>query len=286
MRLLLVHGRAQGERSADEIKKEWLDALREGCRKAGTPFPAEDVDIRVPFYGRVLDDLTATPPIEGMVVARGAPGAGPDPFQAELLLELAGRAGISDEEVAAELGATTVPRGPENWHWVQAAGRLLCLRCPWLGPPLLRRITADVHAYMTRLDVGEGVNALVAAELGAGPAVVVGHSLGSVVAYWVLTEQRLVNVPLFVTVGSPLGIHVIKRYLPRPLGMPQGVAHWLNAADERDPVALYSRLDRDHFPAEIENLSDLHNPRGHPHAISGYLSDRVVARRIAVALAA
>ena len=105
-------------------------------------------------------------------------------------------------------------------------------------------------------------------------------------AYRLLRDVvRDVEVPLFVTVGSPLGIDVVKRHLPRPLGMPARVRHWLNAADERDYVALYARLDRDTFPADIENISDVHNPLEDPHGIAGYLTDRVVLTRISHAVA-
>jgi pimeloyl-ACP methyl ester carboxylesterase len=159
--------------------------------------------------------------------------------------------------------------------------RALSRRAPWLSEQLMRRFTSDVHAYMTRPAVGRQVNELIASELGHGPTVVVGHSLGSIVAYWTLSKHPdPLNVPLLVTLGSPLGIPTVKDRLPRPLGKPPPVVKWFNAADVRDPVALFPALDRDNFPAEIENLADVHNP----HGIGGYLSDRVVARHIVEAL--
>lgn len=240
--------------------------------------------MRLPFYGKRLDDLTMRGPEPGGVVARGPDGS-VDPFQGEFVLELADRAGITESEITEEAHEEVVARKPENWQWVQAAGRVVSKRLPWLGERVLRQLTQDVHAYLTRLDVTEAVNEIVGAALDGTPAVVVGHSLGSIVAYCVLTARRdTVKVPLLVTLGSPLGINVVKRHLPRPLGRPLGVAHWLNAADVRDPIALYSRLDRDVFPAEIENLSDLHNLKDNPHGIGDYLADPIVARRIREAL--
>ncbi len=59
---------------------------------------------------------------------------------------------------------------------------------------------------------------------------------------------------------------------------------WLNAADVRDPVALYSRLEGDVFPGDIENLNDIANPPDNPHGVEGYLRDHRLARRIAAAL--
>jgi pimeloyl-ACP methyl ester carboxylesterase len=166
----------------------------------------------------------------------------------------------------------------------QAAARALTKRAPAFADWVMGRLTPDVDAYLTLLHVRQAVNSAVAAYLDQ-PAVVVGHSLGSIVAYWVLTEGGVeTSVPLLVTLGSPLGIETVKKRLPRPLGKPAGVKHWFNAADMRDDVALLSRLDRDTFPAEIENLSDVHNPKHDAHGISGYLADGVVAQRISEAL--
>ncbi len=283
MRLVLIHGREQGERDEPEIRVQWLDALSVGCANAGLEPLSSSVEVRVPFYGRLLDELTATPELPtGDVVSRGRGGT-PDKFEAELLTQIAARAGVSADDVELPQAAE---RGVENWQWVRAVARDLSERSPWLSETLMRQLTRDVNAYMKRPAVRRQVNELVVAELGEGPAVVVGHSLGSIVAYWTLTDlPRTLDVPLFVTLGSPLGIPVIKKGLPRPLGMPRPAAAWFNAADPRDPVALFPELDHDNFPAPIENYPKVQNPHDNPHGIVGYLSDRVVARRIVEALA-
>lgn len=283
MRLVLVHGRAQGEKQQADISAAWLEALQRGLHTSALPPLPTALDIRLPFYGSRLDELTDEGPAPGEVVARGT-GDTANPMQGQFVWDLAQRAGVTDEEIAAEAGEELVERGPQNWAWVHAAARVLSRKVPWLGTFLLPRLTADVAAYMTLPHITAEINKIVAAEL-EGPAVVVGHSLGSIVAYWVLRKDRPdVKVPLFVTVGCPLGIDVVKKYLPRPLGQPAGVKRWVNAADKRDPVALYSRLDRDHFPADIENADDVHNPEDNPHGIAGYLSDSYICRRISEAL--
>ncbi|MFE2124545.1 hypothetical protein ACFW9U_28335 [Rhodococcus aetherivorans] len=284
MKLVLAHGRSQGTKSEQLLREEWIPALRRGLKLAGKPPLPDDFDIRMPFYGAELDRLVGTPP-PGTVVERGAADGKPNSVQAELLVGLAHRAGISDEAIAREMDVQYVEKGLQNWEWVQAVGRLLARRLPWLSEQILAQFLHDVDAYLTRVDVTTAVNGVVASEIKGDSAVVVGHSLGSIVTYTVLTELGdNADVPLFVTLGSPLGIPVVKRYLPRPLGTPHGVEKWFNGADERDPVALYARLDRDTFPADIENASDIHNPDDNPHGIVGYLSDTTVATRIRDAL--
>ncbi|MGA9334212.1 MAG: S8 family peptidase [Rudaea sp.] len=110
--------------------------------------------------------------------------------------------------------------------------------------------------------------------------VLVAHSQGTLIAYDVL---RLLNgrtpsgskldVALFVTLGSPLGIDEIQRKLTQPLLVPSGVRAWANFADPFDPVALDKGL-KGEFKGDIEIHDTLvHNPAfGNPHSAVGYLS--------------
>jgi hypothetical protein len=123
-------------------------------------------------------------------------------------------------------------------------------------------------------------------------SVVVSHSLGTVVAYTLLQREGGThnwNVPLFVTVGSPLAVNAIRNLAPGvgEVGgnrTPACVTAWFNAMDGRDVVSLYP-LDVEHFPLTppdrpIENKTDVDNPTDNRHGISGYLGDPVVAKRI------
>ena len=77
---------------------------------------------------------------------------------------------------------------------------------------------------------------------------VIGHSLGSVVAYEYLCHDRPASVELLVTLGSPLGIPnvVFDKLTPAPVGgagaWPGMVAAWVNVADPDDIVALRKDL--------------------------------------------
>ena len=117
------------------------------------------------------------------------------------------------------------------------------------------------------------------------PCVIVSHSLGTVVAYWILVDRfPNTDVSLLLTAGSPLGLDTIKDGLPQPLSRPAGVRRWLNVSDEEDFVALYARLDATTFVAGIDNLTDIDNGDDDPHAIEQYLSDPRVGKAIHDAL--
>ena len=89
------------------------------------------------------------------------------------------------------------------------------------------------------------------------------------------------NVCLFVTLGSPLASVAVKKILPIPRVKPQNVVTWINAADQRDFVALRPKLTETNFgTAEIENLADVVNRNDDRHSISGYLNNGTVSKII------
>ncbi|MEV2195356.1 alpha/beta fold hydrolase [Streptomyces phaeochromogenes] len=77
----------------------------------------------------------------------------------------------------------------------------------------------------------------------ARPTVVIGHSLGSVVAFEALASYEG-PVPLLVTIGSPIATSglVWPRLMPRPPATPDCVDRWLDFWDGDDVVVPRRRL--------------------------------------------
>jgi hypothetical protein len=159
-------------------------------------------------------------------------------------------------------------------------------KVPVLGKISLGFVT-QVDSYLTRPHIRKVVDDFVAPSLDKGPTVIVAHSLGTIVSYILLrTKINQPTVSLFVTLGSPLGIETVKRYLKPPsLAVPAGVAFWLNCADVRDYVALVPSLNQETFCSGIVNVLGIHNRQDDAHSIEDYLSDFAVAQRIHAALA-
>ena len=124
------------------------------------------------------------------------------------------------------------------------------------------------------------IDGIVTERLDARPTIVVAHSLGTVVMYNILRNTSVLNVPLFVTLGSPLGIRAIRRRF-RPLRYPANVGPWINAFDERDVVAL-NPLDQKSFPVtpQISNINNIDNQTDNRHGIIGYLDKPEVTQPI------
>jgi hypothetical protein len=179
---------------------------------------------------------------------------------------------------------------------------------PLLGRRIARPATRlqmhEATRYLRDRDgVGTAIRGLLRAELdaawSAGDRVLaIGHSLGSVILYdtlWELSsEGRPERVDLFVTMGSPLATHFIRRRL-RGTGVsgagayPRNIRRWVNLSARGDTTALRPRLapffhEMVDFglTESIEDHVDLENYfRGsiglNAHESYGYLYQRVLA---------
>ena len=286
-RLLLVHGRAQGGRDREEVRREWAGALQRGAAAAGMALPPGLV-ATLPFYGDELDEIVRRFSLPVTSQARGADV--PDDylaFQAAVAQEMQARAGVTDREVDAEFRGGPQERGPLNWEWVQAILAALDQHAGGLSAAALEVFLRDVYLYVSRDAVRQRIDAIVAEGLSAEPTVVVGHSLGSVVAYNLLRSRPGAQVPLLMTIGSPLGIRAIRNRFS-PIASPAPVRAWTNAFDKRDVVALVP-LDRANFdvsPMTITNIGDIRNQTDNRHGIVGYLDKPAIVRPLLKALPA
>lgn len=294
--LVLIHGRAQQRRDPVALKEQWLSALDMGLRKSGLSLSA-GCAVQLAYYGDTLYQLTAgiPPQAAARVVLRGAAD---DPawqqFLAAATAEAQQRLGITDAEVAAAAGLPPTERGPLNWPWTLAILRVLDQRLPGASSTGIALAFHDVYQYLTnpgiRAEIDEGVS--VALTRGT-EIVVVGHSLGSVIAYSLLRREGSAQgwqVPLLLTVGSPLGVTAVRQAVRSlaPLQCPECTSGWFNALNPGDPVALVP-LTPEHFPIcppepRIVNYTTVGNRTSDRHGIRGYLSDAEIARQVHAAL--
>ncbi|HJT93035.1 MAG TPA: hypothetical protein VJ777_13990 [Mycobacterium sp.] len=169
---------------------------------------------------------------------------------------------------------------------------------PWLKKRLMRVLLRDVHhflydasfsprpgdTYRIRTDVRSRVlDALNEADARPGPHLLVGHSLGSVIAYDALTGiEGAPAVDALLTVGSPLGISEVRDGLTPPWtaenGWPAerlGDGTWRNVFDELDPVCGFGdRKIATHYrragDVEVTDVA-VSNDGYWRHSISKYL---------------
>lgn len=297
--LVFIHGRAQENKDAKALKAEWIEAFEDGLAKNGLKLPIAEQDIRFPYYGDTLYEMSkgASDSEAASVIVRGDNANVEDSKLIQgMLEEIRKKSGVTDQELAAIAGQVVIQKGPLNWEWSQTILKAIDRYVPFGSGSSIALFTNDVHKYLKNSGIRQKINTGVAAAFTPGvETVVVSHSLGTVVAYSLLRQEghlRNWNVPLFVTLGSPLAIQEIRKTLKglAPTRCPECCTSWFNAMDERDVVALYP-LTTGQFPLNpidpsIENYQKVKNKTSNRHGIGGYLDDKEVAKRIYDALIA
>jgi hypothetical protein len=285
-KLILVHGRAQEGKDPQELKWNWVQALKVGLIKSDLLLPLEDSEIAFPYYGDLLDRLvygTGEDDAEPEVITRGRPADVAElNFKIELLDAMRKKVGLTDEQVREASIGPTVQKGPLNWEWVQAILRGFDKYVPEMSGTAVNLFTHDVFVYLHRPGVRDEIDSVVRRDIPTRQqCVLVGHSLGTVVAYSILRRDGdELEIPQYITLGSPLALSVIQEAFD-PLRYPPCVGRWYNAMDERDVVALHP-LESPHFNVtpRIENKKNVDNFTSNRHGIAGYLTDKDVAKKI------
>jgi hypothetical protein len=194
--------------------------------------------------------------------------------------------GVTKAQIEAEVSETAIAQGAgPHKKLLKAIARVIETISPFHGAFALR-VLGQAHAYIRNQHVHDEVNKLVRPLFEDDePAIVVSHSLGTIVAYSMLREFAKIGrprqSPMLITLGSPLGIDSVRRGFPKPRVKPDNVLRWVNGADPEDFVALRPELNSDNFGPGIENYPDIDNGHENPHSIARYLSDPRIAMAIA-----
>jgi hypothetical protein len=288
-----AHGIAQEYESEVALARAWHDALLGGVRLAvresGRQLPrtASEPTFSLAFYGNVFRK-----PGKG-----NQPGVLVDPIDMTddeqwLLLRLWEEAARSDPAVPAPSDASKTT-GPGRTVLVQRA--LLALsKSRYFGPRVAAYLPGrlrQVRQYFTDLDVRLAAREAVEREITTETRIIIGHSLGSIVAYEALCANPKWPVTTLVTLGSPLGVsHIVfERLWPEPgtanlARWPGAVGTWVNVADRRDPVALVKKLDGLFAGGRIHDIPIDNGPT--EHDVRPYLSAIETGRTILRALVA
>jgi hypothetical protein len=234
--IVLVHGIAQEQLSADSLENTWLPALAGGVRNSSYPNLADrlwrdatpgDLDVRMAYYG----DLFVNDGAQGTPVMDPADF---DPVSAELaeLLAIAflGNAvTYAEDSRDREQGARTLANLDSGETGAQGARAKLrpamngLARLRWFAPlgvglagKFVKRTLTQVTRYLRDDDIRNDAQDRVLAHIGPETRLVIAHSLGSVVAYEAL--HRTTHPVALVTLGSPLGLRTViyDRLRPQP----------------------------------------------------------------------
>ena len=302
--IVLIHGIGQQGSTVEEQQGEWLPSLVKGVMVSGHPDAAAVAArvaastgqnypslARMAFYGDLFlptdtqgEEAPASPAAEALAEALAA--------------DLLAHAILSDDPRLAAEAANTLRQADPDRDCVQGLGArargvvAVLDGNAWLTARIFgvlqkaRKNLLQVTRYLTENDLRAAVQAKVAALLDDDTKLVIGHSLGSVVA-WEACQELGQPLPMLITLGSPLGLGgvVYPRLRPQPPTWPRLVRRWVNVAHPDDVVAVDPDLGR-LFPAPNGLTIESHAPRSkhEHHAAVGYLGEQATGRAVADAL--
>jgi hypothetical protein len=271
--ILVVHGIGQEREGPSTLQARLFPALRDGILRAGADISPEGVSFA--SYGELFrpesEFLAPAPRYEASDVQPG--------YEEELLAALWQRAADCDKAVIPP-DEEVLSRTPS----VARRGLAALSRSKFLAGIAESAFIGDLKQVSTYFDDKKkraAIQEKVAGAIADDTRVIVGHSLGSVVAYEVLFAHPHEEVRALVTLGSPLGLRnvVFDRLRPAPAAPPGSkravgawppVRMWANVADTGDVVAAVEDL-RPLFGAGIRQLR-VHNG-AKAHDMTSYLTD-------------
>jgi hypothetical protein len=282
--LVGVHGIGKQQLGRHQLLAPWSQAVADGLERArGAVVDVPKLDLA--FYG----DLVWPQPKEGDNKAKAANVDFFDDLDDEEVADLAVSAGelISDGELAAAEKASPTKgytRAPGPLPSVLGAlGRKFGSTAVVLFVGEFRQ----VRRYLRDPLIKAGVDKRVRDAVTPTCRVLIGHSLGSVVAFEFVRNNPGHRLDLLLTLGSPLGLRLVRDRMADPghgrtavWEVPVNVARWVNVRDMHDPVACAGDLTT-WWPGVVDR--HVRN-QGDAHAAERYLSKRETGLAILAAV--
>ena len=286
-RVVCVHGVGQQVETESTLRDKWAAALCGGVQLAGGELGEREV--RCAAYGDLFRPRGRSLTVgDSLIRVEDL-----DEFEREMLAEWWAEAARSDPRVVAPDARTLVrtPRGVQVALRALSGSRFFAA----IGQRALLGDLRQVRDYLSKPEVRQQARRRVAKVVEEDVRVLVGHSLGSVVAYEALCANPNWPVRMLVTLGSPLGIAnlIFDQLQPAPRSVTDagssprghwpGVGRtWTNIADKADVVALVKDL-RPAFGPQLDCW--IINNGAHAHDVKPYLTAVETGRAILAGLA-
>lgn len=252
MKLIMVHGIGQQDRKPEQLLAEWKQALLTGGLgsaklESAHPEMAYYADILQKGLGGILEGLPERDRDKAEFIAEG-------------MQELAG--GLHD------MLGQSLRGNAANVSFEDAFNRLVAN--PFEPMLYVRELLDQVYDYLTKPALRKRIDDEVMKSMRANPLTVIGHSLGSVVAYRLLRNEAL-PCRRFITLGSPLSFKTVRQRLDGPFAFPAGLADWHNFFDPLDLVALGKPFPPGNGWAKLPVHVPVDNDAALNHFVTGYL---------------
>jgi hypothetical protein len=290
MNVLMIHGIGQEDSTREQLLEKWISSLH-----GIAPGLLSNANVEMAYYGTTLANWTTGH--ANAAVPMGAELTEINPLDVDELnfltaaMEEAVKQNDIDESLIAAnmdgVGHNAIPMDSIIGRRLVGLVRAIEQLSPAKGSILLR-VVKQGYTYLSAPGAGTAVDNIVRPYLQKSPQVLLTHSLGTVIAFKLLREMEAagieIEIPLFITMGSPLGLDAFKKRLGPPSKKPNFVKKWINFYDPSDLVALGKKLDKPIFAAGIENDGTVNNPTNNAHGIVGYLPHKGVINALKEAI--
>jgi hypothetical protein len=247
-KVLCIHGIGQEYEAEETLADSWVPALCGGVSNAGGKL--ERSEVAMCFYGGLFRPQES--------VSKSAADLGKatdDKIEHDRLVAPLGEA-IDDEfehDLLIALADAAGPVAPDSKSFKRPINAMLqqLVKTPFFGQCAQEVVVWSLKQVRWYLDdyhlIRQRAQKRLINAINDDTRVVVAHSLGTVVAYETLCAHTDLPVRTLVTLGSPLGISVLRpRVQPSiaqsPAPWPVGLTTWFNIADRTDIVALKKSL--------------------------------------------
>jgi hypothetical protein len=282
-KIVIVHGVGQQFAGENTLRSKLLPALQDGLAVKG--INVDPAEVAFAGYGDIF-----RPADEYLSVDEYLDASDVDDDYSLALLSAWWERAATLEEAVVPPDAETLARSP---RWAQNALYALN-RSRFFSGLAERALIGDlkqVKRYFSDKEIRQQAQLAVSRKVDRDTRVMIGHSLGSVVAYEALCAHSEWPVRTFVTLGSPLGMRylVYDRLWPAPQerdgalrgSWPGDGRAWANIADSGDVVAVVEDL-RPLFGERITQVR-VHNG-AHAHDMTSYLTAAATGAAIAAGL--
>jgi hypothetical protein len=239
-----VHGIGQQQSGRHQLQLTWQQALTDGIERATGSTVPDAVPLDVAFYGDLFLPAGRT---GGKSKGAPAKSVGPDELSDDELAEFTSMVaeivdpGLLDPDRLAPAKSYTATPGPLR-VLLRAVDHVFGIG----SGPLLHGVFRQVSRYLRDPEIKHLVDARVEAAVTPETRIIIGHSLGSVVAFEYARRQEGQPVSL-ITLGCPLGFRLVRESLSGTalISRDEGLAapfSWTNVRDPRDAVACAGDL--------------------------------------------
>lgn len=274
MTVLFIHGIDQVEYTSDQLLTSWTSYI-----DIASPSLLLNTPTEMAYYAKTLAEFTSGGFSSAISMGSNLNNSNSSElnFCYDILNEIAAINGL-DISTALEAtcinGNDIIPMGNSLLRTLVRIASALENKAPQRTEIVLR-LLKQAYTYLSMQSARKAVDNVVRPLIEQRPRILIAHSLGTVIAYNILqqleNEGSSINIPLFVTLGSPLSLAAVKARINTPRKKPNIVQRWVNYYDTSDLVTLGRSLDINTFAENIENDGTVNNKSRNAHNVAGYL---------------